>query len=137
MMIKTWHTAVAALCILYTGIAQAGHEEVALAEQSIVKQMDLLNKIQPLLLEVTDFESANRHAAKLAQLCKEYEQEKRMGDIAEDKLTDKEEDALERKYDRILERLEDRVEDLAEKIYEDKECYGSVGLMQAIRSIAD
>lgn len=138
MKIKSRHTAVlAALCLLSTGTAHATPAEQAKMEQAIVNQIELLGKIHPLLLKVTDRASADMHAPELDKLCKEYETEKIKEDLAEQKLSEAEEDAIERKYERQLDQLEDKVEDLAEKLYERKKGYGSDTLLRAIYNIAD
>lgn len=130
-------TVIAALCIFSSGIAKANPAEQAKMEQAITKQIELLTKIHPLLLQVTDRASADLHAPELDRLCKEYETEKIKEDLAEQKLTDAEEDAIERKYEHMLDKLEDKVEDLAEKLYENKKGYGSDALLRAIYNIAD
>ncbi len=106
-------------------------------EEAIIKQMDLLERIHPLLKEIHNKESAEREAPKLDKLCKEYEQAKRDEDIAEAQLSKRKADWIENKHERQLDRLEDKVEDLAEELYERKKGYGSEALMRAIHSIAD
>ncbi len=133
-------TSLIALFALTSNLAQAAYDvpyhqrELA---HSFEHQIQVLEKIAPILSRVHDRQSADQYAGELLPLIQQYERYLLHADEAEDKLTKEEENAVLVLYSARLSPLQDDVVIMAGNLYTEKQCYESDILMQAIFPLVD
>ncbi len=113
---------------------QQTQDDLALA---LEQQTQVLQRLSPMLDMVYDRRTADRYAAQLRLLVHEYEKLLLKTDMDEVQLSDEEKRTIEAIYADTLSPLQNRVEGRAVILYEEKKCYGSPELMQAIFPLVD